>query len=32
MAFAEENQESQILLATFPYSSIADDKVEVTDA
>ncbi|MCI7309497.1 MAG: SurA N-terminal domain-containing protein [Prevotella sp.] len=32
MAFEEENVESNIQLAAFPYSSIADNKVEVTDA
>ena len=32
MAFEGENSESKIELASFPYSSIADDKVEVTDA
>lgn len=32
MAFNEENQESQIQLAAFPYSAIEDSKVKVTDA
>ena len=32
MAFKEENEESQIQLAAFPYSSIADDKVQVTES
>ncbi|ETD16964.1 MULTISPECIES: peptidylprolyl isomerase [Prevotellaceae] len=32
MAFKDENEESRIELAAFPYSSIADDKVQVTDA
>ena len=32
MAFADQNQESQIQLAAMPYSSIADNKVTVTDA
>ncbi len=32
MAFDGENQESDILLAVFPYSDINDNKVEVTDA
>ena len=32
MAFDGENQESDILLAAFPYSDINDNKVEVTDA
>ncbi|MCR5132079.1 MAG: SurA N-terminal domain-containing protein [Prevotella sp.] len=31
-AFADENTESSIELASFPYSKIADDKVEITDA
>ena len=31
-AFDAENQESDIELASFPYSSIADDKVEISDA
>ena len=31
MAFKDENQESQIQLAAFPYSSIQDDKVKITD-
>lgn len=32
MAFKEENEESRIQLATFPYSSIPDDKVQMSDA
>lgn len=32
MAFKDENEESQIELAAFPYSSIEDGKVQVTDA
>src|SRR5574344_3152298 len=32
MAFKDENQESQIQLAAFPYSSIQDDKVKISDA
>ena len=32
MAFADENTESEIELAAFPYSSIDDSKVEITDA
>jgi peptidyl-prolyl cis-trans isomerase D len=32
MAFKEENEESQIQLAAYPYSSIEDSKVKVTDA
>lgn len=32
MAFTEENQESQIQLAAFPYSSIQDDKVQITES
>ena len=32
MAFKDQNEESQIQLAAFPYSSIADNKVQVTDA
>lgn len=32
MAFNDENVESQIQLASFPYSSIADDKVKVADS
>ena len=32
MAFKEENEESQIQLAAFPYSDIADDKVQVTES
>ena len=32
MAFNEENQESQIQLAAFPYSSIQDDKVQITES
>jgi len=31
-AFDAENQESDIELASFPYSSIADDKIEISDA
>ena len=31
-AFDGENQESDILLASFPYSEINDNKIEVTDA
>ncbi|MBQ9636963.1 MAG: SurA N-terminal domain-containing protein [Prevotella sp.] len=31
-AFQDENQESRIELASFPYSSIQDDKVEVTES
>ena len=32
MAFDEQNQESQVQLAAFPYSSIDDNKITVTDA
>ncbi len=32
MSFADESEESNIQLAAYPYSSIADDKVEVSDA
>ena len=32
MAFDEQNQESQVQLAAFPYSSIDDSKITVTDA
>ena len=32
MAFNEENQESQIQLAAFPYSSVKDDQVKITDS
>ncbi len=32
MAFNDRNEESQIQLAAFPYSSIDDNKVSVTDA
>ena len=32
MAFDADNTESKIELASFPYSSIADDKVQVSDA
>ena len=32
MAFKEENEESQIQLAAFPYSSIEDSKVQVTES
>ena len=32
MAFNEESQESQIQLASYPYSSIQDSKVSVSDA
>jgi peptidyl-prolyl cis-trans isomerase D len=31
MAFKDQNEESQIQLAAFPYSSVADNKVQVTD-
>lgn len=31
-SFQDENQESRIELASFPYSSIQDDKVEVTES
>lgn len=31
-AFNDQNVESQIQLAAFPYSSIADNKVQITDA
>ena len=31
MAFKEQNEESQVELAAFPYSSIEDSKVEVTE-
>lgn len=31
-SFEDENQESQIRLASYPYSAIADAKVEITDA
>ena len=31
-AYADETTESKINLAVFPYSSIADDKVQITDA
>lgn len=32
MAFDEQNQESQVQLAAFPYSTIDDNKITVTDA
>ena len=32
MSFADENTESEIELAAFPYSSIDDSKVQITDA
>lgn len=32
MAYEEANEESQIELATFPYSSIEDSKVKISDA
>ena len=32
MAFNEQNQESQVQLAAFPYSSIDDSKITVSDA
>ena len=32
MAFNDQNEESQIQLAALPYSSIADNKVQITDA
>ena len=32
MAFKEENEESQIQLAAFPYSDIQDDKVKISDS
>ena len=32
MAFNDQNEESQIQLATLPYSSIDDNKVQITDA
>ena len=32
MAFKEENEESQIQLAAFPYSDIQDDKVKVEES
>lgn len=32
MAYKETNEESQIELATFPYSSIEDSKVKISDA
>ena len=32
MAFKEENEESKIQLAAFPYSDIQDDKVKVDDS
>ncbi|ERT58760.1 PPIC-type PPIASE domain protein [Prevotella sp. BV3P1] len=32
MAYKEANEESQIELATFPYSSIEDSKVKISDA
>ena len=32
LAFDADNQESSVLLASFPYSAVNDNKVEVTDA
>lgn len=32
MAFKEENEESQIQLAVFPYSDIQDDKVKISES
>ena len=32
MAFNDQNEEAQIQLAALPYSSIADNKVQITDA
>lgn len=32
MSFNEQNQESQVQLAAFPYSSIDDSKIKVSDA
>ncbi len=32
MSFNDESQESSIQLAAYPYSSIADDKVQISDA
>lgn len=32
MAFKEENEESQIQLAAFPYSDIQDDKVKISES
>lgn len=32
MAFKDQNEESSIQLAAFPYSSIADNKVQIADA
>ena len=32
MAFAAQNEESDVLLATVPYNSIKDDEVQVSDA
>ena len=32
MAFKEENEESQIQLAAYPYSSVEDSKVKVTES
>ena len=32
MAFKEENEESQIQLASFPYSSIDDSKIQVSES
>ena len=32
MAFKEENEETQIQLAAFPYSDIQDDKVQVSES
>ena len=32
MAFKEENEESQIRLASFPYSSIDDSKIQVSES
>ncbi len=32
MAFKEENEESQIQLAAFPYSDVKDDQVKISDS
>ena len=32
MAFKDKNEENRIELAAFPYSSISDDKVQISDA
>ena len=32
MAFKDQNEESQIQLAAFPYSSIADNRVKISDS